>query len=322
MNCPLCELTPLLDRRNAGDAALYECERCGRFVLTESAEEDLPATVQGRAMARPTLSHYVRRLQASEKNPKITSDWVHKVVQELNLPSPGERVDNLILALGNTGKDVGESVELHPDRYIAGVGASSIPSFKYLVEHLVNDGLAEGAWQDLTSAGVKYPKGMLVGRLTLKGWERYEELSRRGGVGTRAFIAMKFGEAELNQVLDKHLRPAVRRTGFEIVKLDDEPRAGLIDNRLRMEIKQARFLLADLTHANNGAYWEAGYAEGLGKPVIYLCKKAAFEDKNTRPHFDTNHHQTIIWDQATMPTDMDSLVATIRFSIPEARQSD
>ena len=63
-------------------------------------------------------------------------------------------------------------------------------------------------------------------------------------------------------------------------------------------------------------------AEGLAKPVIYLCKQAAFEDKKTPPHFDTNHHQTIIWDQATMLADMDSLVATIRFSIPEARQSD
>jgi nucleoside 2-deoxyribosyltransferase len=211
---------------------------------------------------------------------------------------------------------------VHPHRHSAVVGASSIPSFKFLVEHLVSQRLAEGNWRDWSSAGVTYPKGMLIGRLTLNGWDRYEELSRKGGVGTRAFIAMKFGEAELNEVLDKHLRPAVKRTGFDLMRLDDEPRAGLIDNRLRMEIKQARFLLADLTHANNGAYWEAGYAEGLGKPVIYLCKKAAFEGKQTRPHFDTNHHQTIIWDQATIQTDMDGLVATIRFSIAEARQSD
>jgi nucleoside 2-deoxyribosyltransferase len=134
--------------------------------------------------------------------------------------------------------------------------------------------------------------------------------------------SLRFRNPELNDVLENHLRPAVRRTGFELRKLDDEPQAGLIDNRLRVEIKQSRFLLADLTDANNGAYWEAGYAEGLGKPVIYLCKRAAFSNEATRPHFDTNHHQTIMWDQATMPADMDSLVATIRFSIPEAKQTD
>jgi len=91
-------------------------------------------------------------------------------------------------------------------------------------------------------------------------------------------------------------------------------------DRLRIEIRQARFLLADLTQANNGAYWEAGYAEGLGKPVIYLCEKSYFAKMST--HFDTNHHLTILWDMSTIGDDMDRLTATIRFSIPEARQTD
>jgi len=35
---------------------------------------------------------------------------------------------------------------------------------------------------------------------------------------------------------------------------------------------------------NPGAYWEAGYAEGLGKPVIYTCEEAKFVEAS---HFDT-----------------------------------
>ena len=46
-------------------------------------------------------------------------------------------------------------------------------------------------------------------------------------------------------------------------------------------IRDAKFVIVDLTHDNHGAYWEAGYAEGLGKPVIYVCKKDKFE---TRVH--------------------------------------
>jgi nucleoside 2-deoxyribosyltransferase len=133
---------------------------------------------------------------------------------------------------------------------------------------------------------------------------------------------MRFGDPELDEMLRDHFRPAVQRTGFTLFRLDDEPRAGLIDDRLRVEIRQSRFLLSDLTHANNGAYWEAGYAEGLGKPVIYLCKKEVFENPKTRPHFDTNHHLTIVWDRETIQEDMERLVATIRYSIPEARQVD
>jgi nucleoside 2-deoxyribosyltransferase len=74
------------------------------------------------------------------------------------------------------------------------------------------------------------------------------------------------------------------------------------------------------SRSSNGAYWEAGYAEGLGKPVIYLCKRSAFGKGDT--HFDTNHHLTVQWDLETMADDMERLKATIRFSIPEARQID
>ncbi len=79
---------------------------------------------------------------------------------------------------------------------------------------------------------------------------------------------------------------------------DDRLEAGLIDNRMRVEIRNSRFVIADLTHDNRGAYWEAGYGEGLGKPVIYLCKAEVFRAKST--HFDTSHHLTIQWDPAAL----------------------
>lgn len=46
----------------------------------------------------------------------------------------------------------------------------------------------------------------------------------------------------------------------------------------------------DLTHQNNGAYFEEGYAMGLGKTVIQLCQK------DTKLHFDIAQKNTIMWD--------------------------
>ena len=90
---------------------------------------------------------------------------------------------------------------------------------------------------------------------------------------------MKFGDQVLDQIVDSVFKPSVKQAGFDLIKLDDEPKAGLIDDRLRVEIQSSQFLIADLSHDNPGAYWEAGYAEGLGKPVIYTCEKAKFEKK-------------------------------------------
>ena len=95
----------------------------------------------------------------------------------------------------------------------------------------------------------------------------------------------------------------------------------MIDNQLRAAIIGSRFLISDLTYGNQGAYWEAGFAEGLGLPVIYTCKAASWAASKT--HFDTNHMVTIVWDPGNPMTASNELTATIRATLrAEAKQTD
>jgi nucleoside 2-deoxyribosyltransferase len=89
----------------------------------------------------------------------------------------------------------------------------------------------------------------------------------------------------------------------------------LIDNQMRVAIRAARFVVADLSHDNNGAYFEAGFAEGLGRPVIYTCDAKKFAEKST--HFDTNHMTTVPWDLNNLEAAERLLTATIRATLPE-----
>src|SRR5262249_34645758 len=110
----------------------------------------------------------------------------------------------------------------------------------------------------------------------------------RAHVASRyAFFARKFDNPELDRVFDECLRPAVAATGYELRPVT--PRADLIDAVIEDEIRRCRFLIADLSDDNGGAYWEAGLAQGLGKPVIYVCRDGV------RTHFDTDHRQTVRW---------------------------
>ena len=88
-------------------------------------------------------------------------------------------------------------------------------------------------------------------------------------------MAMKFGDSTLTKVVDECFKPAIKKTRFDLQTLLEQPKAGSIDDRIRVEIRNSKFLIADLTHSNNGAYLGAGFAEGLGKIVIYTCKKSA-----------------------------------------------
>src|SRR6185437_5456731 len=164
---------------------------------------------------------------------------------------------------------------------------------------------------------------LLEATLTASGWRRVDELQREAKDSKKAFMAMKFGDPELDRIYRLEFAPAVAETGFVLRRLDDDPKAGLIDDRLRTEIRTSRFLLAELSHANPGAYWEAGYAEGINRPVIYLCRADIFSDPATRPHFDTNHHLTVTWDPARMSEARQKLKAVIRVTFPsEAKLED
>lgn len=134
-------------------------------------------------------------------------------------------------------------------------------------------------------------------------------------------MAMGFGNELLDRVYTECFKPAVAQTGFELRRLDEEPRAGLIDNRLRVEIRRSRFLIAELTGQNLGAYWESGFAEGLGLPVIYSCQKDEFE--RGKVHFDTNHQLAVPWEESALSNAGSRLKEAIRATLPtEANMSD
>lgn len=83
----------------------------------------------------------------------------------------------------------------------------------------------------------------------------------------------------------------------------------------------ARFVISDLTHGSHGAYWEAGFGEGRGIPVIYTCEKKFLE--TSKSHFDTNHMVTILWDPAELKKAENALASTIRATLrAEVKQTD
>jgi hypothetical protein len=253
----------------------------------------------------------VRKAQRPSKPLQIREADLPSYQAAGSLPSPQEQLDNLILWMGREHISPGTPVTSAIEPLAATVGASISPvgsnegAFQWL--------LRETADQKLFTHG-NVPGGRIGFQLTIKGWNRYEELRHRSVTSRTAFMAMKFGDRQLHKVLQTCFKPAVARAGFELRPLNEKQPAGLIDNQIRAAIRSARFVVADLTHDNNGAYFEAGFAEGLGLPVLYTCEAGRFRDKKT--HFDTNHMRTIPWDAKHLDEAGANLTATIRATLP------
>ena len=63
-----------------------------------------------------------------------------------------------------------------------------------------------------------------------------------------------------------------------------------IDDELIGMIKSSKAIIADFTGNRSAVYYEAGFARGLGIPVIWTCKKVDIDNLS----FDTRQYPHII----------------------------
>lgn len=299
--CPFCGQKH--NGKPAGELSYFSC--LGEFALDYFGSETYIRQTweknEDRAIAWAKLGFVAAKqsiFYIRKPNTGVPYVDYEQILKNPELPTPAKQTDLLIDFVGKKTRFLGAILDIAP--------ISQGGKFHQLKAWIggVEDNSVQRLVAELTSNGVLHPHpttyvNTFKLELTTAGWNRFEALRKINKESKQAFMAMKFDDEQKQFVNDK-LKPVVKETGFDLLLLTDiNSKENLIDNKLRVAIRQSRFLICDLTHCNAGAYWEAGYAEGLKLPVIYICEKKAFKAKNKtkRPHFDVNHQEIFQWDK-------------------------
>lgn len=317
--CILCGAVGVTTRQIPTRSAFreWDCGRCGAYEANVTEDNELRTSFDGNDLLRTKVKYFVlepARLRGSR--PLLTPSMLLELTHR-ELPSPAEILDNIIAFVGDEHRrahDYGRKLPIQVTRAFA-FGAASQRELLWILEKQPA-GILE------SSVRLDQHQGQIVElQLTFSGWEKYREIKAHGIITRRGFMAMPFGISRVTDAFHSILRPAVTAAGFELFKVADHPRAGLIDDQIMVDIRNCRFVIADMTEENRGAYWEAGFAEGIGKPVIYTCERAWFDERKT--HFDTNHRNTVLWDLEAPEDARNRLTAAIRNTLPgEASMND
>lgn len=312
IGCPICESPQCVHLEHVGDSTLFECQVCGPYRIARSALAGKldPQNHDLTVMQRAVLSYKIREVNDAGREPPLLTTYVlDDVIATGRLPSPGQQAINIVRFIGDRVTSSGKPVRELPPSFHASVGSPNRDFSLRIAKQLVEAGHLSA----FDAGHLDSPHEMVDLELTLTGWAKYEQEKRGQAAAGYGFIALKFNDPVLDPFVRDVVKPAVEALGFDLVDMRDAAEAGIIDNVMRARIRDAAFVLVDLTHANAGAYWEAGYAEGLGKPVLYLCNSEIFENRGT--HFDTNHCTTVLWDPAQAEPFTKELVATLRRSL-------
>lgn len=304
--CPICELL-LNDMGNAGnrDATRFDCPNCGRFEISRTALVTLQRPLSHNERARAVVSHAIQRMQRANEWPQLSTYTLDQILTKNYLPTAAEQGENLLVWLGERTTP-GVALDQRSHYMQAVLGSMTHLEVGFIVQAMVAKGYIV--------KGLEF-EGVFSLSLSFDGWEVFQTLVRESSAGPRIFMAMAYANTSLADIVEQHFKSAAEQAGFTLHRLDDNPEAGLMDARMRVEIRRASCLVADLSDHNPGAYWEAGFAEGIGKPVIYTCEKSVFETEKS--HFDTNHHHTILWEREAPEKAAQQLKATIRATLPD-----
>jgi hypothetical protein len=227
----------------------FDCPHCGVFIVDQIEYHRLvgylnPPNAPGVVTTplqtkrhRAVMAHALRRMAAAGKTPVLTDGMTLRILQEDRLPSLAEQRDNLLRWFGSE-VEIGPAHAFGYDGLGARVGSASPGAFRLLLETMMANGFLQGK---LGSD----PGGEL--KLAYRGLERLEQLERATPSGYNAFMAMQFGDSTLNRIVEEHFKQAVKDTGFQLYRLDDKPEAGLIDARLRNEIRILEYARQEAT---------------------------------------------------------------------------
>ena len=149
------------------------------------------------------------------------------------------------------------------------------------------------------------------------------------GESRQGFVAMKFGkspkwadksgkvhpenERDMDKFYDDCIAKAIEKAGYEPTRIDRVSHNKKIDDEILVQIRKSKFVVCDLTYENLGAYYEAGFAQGLGKEVFFICEKNYFESH--APHFDLNHHVTTLYEIGKEESFIKELAARIENNV-------
>lgn len=275
-NCPVCGLAlDDVERVQNRDAYRLICQRCGSYRATGSLlAVGLPTVTPTQ---RAGLMAAIRDAADRHEELVLTADNWPQIASLFATYSVSQKLRRLLEHVGNASQGrAGARVRINDQLDYPRFAARDTEEYNWLRRALHAEHLVEINADELT--------------LTLAGWEAYRP-GRGGALGT-CFVAMAF-DASLDSPYAEGIEPAVTTDcGSTIVRVDRVEHNDNINDRIISEIRGCQFLVADFTLHRNGVYFEAGFALGLGRPVIWTCRR----DQMPEAHFDTRPFNHVVWE--------------------------
>lgn len=289
--CPFCDTQasrrPLDDTPGAEPfPAYYKCDVCGPYVLDDKSPLE---TRIRRVSERHLMSGWIREKNRSDRRaPSIRSvDECEQVLTTLPRRIP-DKAYKLLQELRRRTQNFGCTIRISLQRDYPWAYAKNQDELRALLTYLCD----RRSIQFVELSADSDAKAAIAGvMLTADGFAEMETADRRSAESTTAFVAMSYADTHL-PIYANAIKPAIREAGWNVYRADFRQFSFDGVAEVKARIRGCRFLVAECTGQRNGVYYAAGFAEGLGREVIWVCHKPDL----SKAHFDATVYNHVIWE--------------------------
>ena len=251
----------------------FECKVCGNFQTSDYGCDPITCP-QSPDINYGKISAWTRQEYEAGRIAVVTRDRLYDPPKIFDGLSVESKIIRALQTIAQKWSVPGTTLQLNNHHWPLFCD-SGVYEYGWIMLSLSDRELFAGMC-DWLSKGVFAAKGTL----TAKAWAELEAAKTKYQQHNLCFVAMRFLK-ELDPLFEA-MRRACNRAGYLCERVDTDPHADHIDNRLIDMLNRCRFVIADFTEDSRNVYFEAGYARGLGKAVIWTrgaAQKVAFDTK-------------------------------------------
>lgn len=285
-NHSLAKKSELMD----GGLRLINCRLCGKYILNGLLTEEYLRTLSSDDKVR--LSGFYREckefdLDIYDSLMFLNKENCERLLLDNKLPRKKDvmiKARKMLKYIYKKTSYLGERIDFHNDDYSIAY-ASNNEECHALLRYLYDKGYIK--YQ------VLFPSSLI--ELTIYGIQAIKEINSDS---SQIFVALGFQSELKSYLIDEDFKKQIEdKTGYKLITIDQKEYNNKICDEIIAEINQSKAIIADFSDNNRGAYYEAGYAHGLGLEVIFVCKDEEKDGKKLieQVHFDTNHFNHIVW---------------------------
>lgn len=226
------------------------------------------------------ISGYIRELTDQGEPVHITQDLALSIQHSSLIPlNIEEKKAKCLLYLKRHAAEPHEPVQLTQLSEAYHLTYSpNLQEFIYILEEMKGEKLIERIGSALS--------------LTSKGWETALKLAIPKGDKT-CFIAIHDESSGLRECFQQVIIPQMGAQGIDAILPDTESHEA---QDIRKQIAESDVMIADFTLPHRHVYFEAGYAEGKGVPVIYTLHVESEAKADALLPDEALRSETIFWD--------------------------